>query len=274
MDLPPQASGFFAEEIEELIPAATVVVFRHGPAGGPPELLMLQRAREMRFAGGAAVFPGGRIDPADRELAASLAAPGADHDELAAKVAAVREALEEAGLLLGLDRQVEAAEVARARAELLAEGALAPVLERRGWGLALDSLVPFARWLPRHRRSFDTRFYLHDIGTGAHEVSADATETTRLFWTSAAEALAMADRGEIEIIFPTRRNLERLAGFASFAEAEAHARAVPVVTVTPQLEQRDGEWWIAIREDAGYPVCAMPIAQERFAAAPARRAGQ
>ena len=43
-------------EPPKIIPAATVVIFRNCPAGGPPELLMVQRAKEMRFAGGAAVL--------------------------------------------------------------------------------------------------------------------------------------------------------------------------------------------------------------------------
>ena len=45
------------------IPAATVVIFRNAPAGSPPEILMTIRSREMVFAGGMAVFPGGRVDP-------------------------------------------------------------------------------------------------------------------------------------------------------------------------------------------------------------------
>ena len=253
METPPQLDRMFSDPVE-VIPAATVVVFRKGQPGGPPELLMLQRAAQMRFAGGAAVFPGGRVDPADRDWAAELAGAGDDVEEVAARIAAVRETLEEAGLLLALAAPVSAGQAAEARAELLGEGALRPVLERRGWQLALDRLVPFARWFPRHRRSFDTRFYLHDIGTGAHEISVDATENTHLFWVSAEQALARAERGELGIIFPTRCNLQRLALFADYAEAEAHARAVPVQTVTPRVEQRDGAWWIVNPEDAGYQI--------------------
>jgi 8-oxo-dGTP pyrophosphatase MutT (NUDIX family) len=260
METPPLPTSLFADPVE-VIPAATVVVFRKGAAGARPELLMLQRAKEMRFAGGAAVFPGGRVDPADRDWAAELAGVDDDLEEVAARIAAVRETLEEAGLLLAVQAPVSAAEAAEARAELLAEGMLRPVMERRGWRLALDRLVPFARWFPRHRRSFDTRFYLHDIGTGAHEISVDATENTRLFWVSAAEALAQAERGELGIIFPTRCNLQRLALFADYASAEAHARATPVCTVTPSAEQRDGAWWIVIPQDAGYPVTAAPVGE-------------
>ena len=129
------------------VPAATLVIFRHGTAGQPPELLMVQRAKEMRFAGGAAVFPGGRVDPADRTLAARLA-PEADPHVTAAQIAAVRETLEEAGLAVALDRPVSAADAAAARALLLEQGALEPVLERFGWRLDLGRLVTLRALVP------------------------------------------------------------------------------------------------------------------------------
>jgi 8-oxo-dGTP pyrophosphatase MutT (NUDIX family) len=240
-------------EAPNVIPAATVVVFRHCSQGGPPQLLMVQRAKEMRFAGGAAVFPGGRIDPADRILAAALT-PDADQDLTAARIAGIRETLEETGLAIAVERQVSAAEAAEARALLLELGELAPVLERFDWRLDLGSLVPFARWCPMIDRAFDTRFFLADLGTGAVEVAVDATENTRLFWASAAEALRLAEAGEIQVIFPTRRNLDRLALFASFAEARAQAEAHPVQMITPRPIERDGERWLTIPDGHGYPV--------------------
>lgn len=243
----------------KVIPAATVVVFRHCRAGGPAELLMVQRSKEMRFAGGAAVFPGGRIDPEDRELAARLA-PDADADVTAARVAGIRETLEETGLAVALERPVTGTEAADARALLLEEGALAPVLERFGWHLALDSLVPWARWCPRREGSFDTRFFLADLGTGAVDVCVDATENTRLFWASAESALSQADAGEISVIFPTRRNLERLAQFKSFDDAKAHAQSIPVERISPLQQDRDGEIWLTIPDGLGYPVTAQPMA--------------
>lgn len=242
------------------IPAATVVVFRNAADGGPPEILMTVRAKAMTFAGGMAVFPGGRLDDADRDLAARLGSD--DEDETAHRIAAVREALEETGLAVGIAQQPTADEVRRARELLLESGALAPVLETMGWTLELDRIVPFARWNPRNERIpriFDTRFYLADLGTGAVELEIDDTETTHLFWTTAAGALEAADRGEIALIFPTRRNLERLAGFASYAEARAQAEAIPVRTITPWMEDRGGETWLRIPSDAGYPVDGEPL---------------
>ena len=172
------------------IPAATVVIFRHAPDGGAPQILMQVRSRKLTFAGGMAVFPGGRVDPSDHELAQGVGM--ADSDEAAHRIAAIRETLEETGLVLGLRGDIDAQRAVQARALLQTELALAPVLERFGWSLALDDLVPFARWYPKNEkltRVFDTRFYLADLGTGAVEIEVDAGENTHLFWTSAADAL-------------------------------------------------------------------------------------
>ncbi len=70
-------------------PAATVVLLRDGDDG--IEVLLARRSSKLSFHGGAWVFPGGRIDPADY---------GDTPDDLvrAARQAAVREAKEEAGV--------------------------------------------------------------------------------------------------------------------------------------------------------------------------------
>lgn len=246
----------------QTVPAATVVIFRHSPSGGAPELLMVQRAKEMRFAGGAAVFPGGRVDPEDRALAQRLA-PDAEPQVAAAQIAGMRETLEETGLAIALTHPVAAAQAMDARAMLLEQGALAPVLERFDWHLALGRLVPFAHWCPRWEGAFDTRFFMTDLGTGAVDIAVDATENTRLFWASAAGALAMAEREEISVIFPTMRNLERLAQFTSFAHACDHAGQFGVKLITPSRQDRDGETWLTIPEGHGYPVTAQRLATVR-----------
>lgn len=241
------------------IPAATVVVFRRAAGGGPAELLMLERAGSMRFAGGAAVFPGGRVDPSDHDLAARLD-HGLDQDEAAARVAALRETIEEAGLVLGMHAKVAAEQAAEARGMLAGHGALAPVLERFGWVPDLSALHPWARWCPDRAMSFDTRFYLADLGTGAVDVSKDDTENTHLFWASACEALAMADRGEISVIFPTRRNLDRLALHSSFAAARDFAARYPIRVVAPVRREIDGVDSLTIPDDLGYPITSQPMA--------------
>ena len=245
----------------EGIPAATVVIFRNAPQGGPPQVLMTIRSREMVFAGGMAVFPGGRVDPADFDLGAALGGP-LDPEEAAHQVAVVRETLEETGLVIGLSGEIDAAKARAARNFLQETGELSPVLDHFGWELELDQLVPFARWFPKNEnipRVYDTRFYLADLGTGAVEIEADLSENTHLFWTTAQGALDAAEKGDIKIFSPPRRNLERLAQFDSFAEAKAQAEAIPVRTITPHMGERDGKTWLEIGEDLGYPVTAEPL---------------
>ena len=188
---------------------------------------------------------------------AVAAAHGLTPDEAAHQIAAVRETLEETGLALGLSGEINAASADAARKMLSECAALAPVLEAFGWQLDLAQITPFARWFPKNEaiaRVYDTRFYLADLGTGAVDVSIDHAENTHLFWTTAQGALDAAERGEIKLIFPTRRNLERLALFASFAEARAQAEAIPVRTIMPQVVEQDGKPWLTILADAGYPV--------------------
>ena len=88
------------------IPAATVVIFRHSSEDGPPEILMTIRSRKMVFAGGMAVFPGGRVDPADFDLGARIGGR-LDPDEAAHQIAVVRETLEETGLVIGLTGEID-----------------------------------------------------------------------------------------------------------------------------------------------------------------------
>lgn len=250
-----------AEQLK-VIPAATVVIFRHAKDGGAPELLMVTRSRNMAFAAGMVVFPGGRVDPEDFELARELAT-ALPEDEAAHRVAAIRETLEETGLAIGIKGNVDAGLARSARELLLQTGALAPVLEKFGWQVAVNEVVPFARWYPKNEklpRVFDTRFYLADLGTGAVDITVDKTENTKLFWASAKQALAMADEGEISVIFPTRRNLERLALFATFAEAEAQARAIPSDTITPFISGDGDERRLCIPEGLGYPVTSVSLA--------------
>jgi 8-oxo-dGTP pyrophosphatase MutT (NUDIX family) len=241
-------------------PAATVVVFRHNPAGGAPQILLVERSGAMVFAGGATVFPGGKVDPADHDLAQTLA-QGSDPADIAARIAGIRETLEETGLVVGVKETVTQDAAGLARRALISHGRLDTVLADFGWTLDLDALVPFARWWPKHRevRVYDTRFYLANLGTGAVELAADATENRHLFWASAGEALELADTGRIKVIFPTRRNLERLAQWPDFESARAHALATPIVTISPQVIERDGQPWLMIPENAGYPVHGEPL---------------
>jgi 8-oxo-dGTP pyrophosphatase MutT (NUDIX family) len=79
---------------DEAIPAATLIVVRERE-GAAPELLIVERAEGMAFAAGALVFPGGRIDRADREAAERLRVD-------AAAIASIRETIEETAVPVGL----------------------------------------------------------------------------------------------------------------------------------------------------------------------------
>jgi len=128
--------------------------------------------------------------------------------------------------------------------------------EETGLEVAPDTLVPFARWRPNfhHHRRFDTFFFLAPCPPDPGPLQPQPGECERAEWLAAGEVLAQIGRGEASAIFPTLRNLERLAQFGSFAEAAAHARSIPVETITPWIEEADGERWLRIPEHLGYPV--------------------
>jgi 8-oxo-dGTP pyrophosphatase MutT (NUDIX family) len=241
------------------IPAATLVLMRPAAEGGAPEILMMERARTMAFAAGALVFPGGRIDSHDREAAAALAPGLADG---AARIAAIRETIEETGLAPAI---LPPSDGAALRRRLAAGEAFADLIASARLGLDLDSLTPFARWCPNFReaRRFDTLFYLAEAPPGGATPSADAAEAARAFWASASNVLAEIDAGRAHAIFPTRRNLERLARFASIEEARADAAAHPVEKITPWVEEREGHRFVCIPEGFGYPVTAEPYESAR-----------
>ena len=245
-----------SDDLPPAIPAATLVIFRDGPVGGAPELLLVERAKAMVFAGGALVFPGGRVDPGDYALAATF---GGEVDEDAHRIAAIRETVEEAGLPIGLDPAP--ADLVGLRAALHAGEPFGAALAAVSVRLRLDLLTPFARWRPAHlnMRIFDTRFYLARLPADAPAATVDRTENSRLLWATAAQVLADADAGRVAIIYPTRRNLERLAQFDSFDAAVTHAQATPMRTITPFAEERDGRTHLCIPDDLGYPVTSEPM---------------
>ncbi|MDO7843653.1 NUDIX hydrolase [Sphingomonas immobilis] len=241
----------------EVIPAATLVLFR-ARDGAAPQLLMVERAKAMSFAAGATVFPGGRVDAGDRALAATFAG---DQDIIAGAIAAIRETIEEAGMPVGLIPAPHIAALTALRQALHGGTAFGKALHDGGFAIDPALLVPFARWLPpagAAHRVFDTRFYLAEVPPGAPEPVVDDTENVSVFWASAQEVLDAAEEQRLEIIFPTRRNLERLARFGSFAEACADAAAYPPRTVTSWIEERGGISYVCIPEDLGYPVTSEP----------------
>lgn len=217
---------------------------------------MVERAAKLAFAGGASVFPGGRIDEQDRMLSRAMAL--ADHpDGGPARIAAIRECFEETGLLPALTQPADSKLVGEARQELEAGVTFAEVLARRGWRLNPDMLVYFARWRPanahQETRIFDTRFFLVTLGTGAVGLAVDGTENDSLHWTTAAMALERAERGEIKLVAPTIAILRRLARAKDEAETLRDARDFPPRLVLPVLRHHAGGRWLGVPEGQGYP---------------------
>lgn len=245
-------------------PAATLILMREQAEGLDPLLLMVERSARMAFAAGAAVFPGGRVDEADFAFARNLAS-GLEEEEAAARLAAIRETLEETGLAIALGEGIGPQDMARARRALHAGEPMDAVCLRHGWTPDLHALTPWARWRPptMHSRNFDTRFYIVPAPAHHGEGEVDHMENHSLFWASAAETLDRADKGQVSLIYPTRRNLERLAQFDSFAAARAHALDYPVRLVLTYVEERDDGAHLCIPDGLGYPVLSEPIMDAR-----------
>lgn len=233
---------------DEAIPAATLIVVSDRP-DGPPELLMVERAEGMAFAAGAWVFPGGRIDDTDRALADRL---GID----AAALAAIRETVEETAVPVGLSPVPDEDAALGLQGALVRDQDFADLLEAAGLSLDPDALTPFARWVPKFHavRRFDTLFYIARAPAGEWQPQVIAGECAGAGWLTAADVLEREQRGDARLIFPTRRMLERLAQHGSFEEIRADAMAHPVEPVTPWVEERDGEKFITIPANLGFPV--------------------
>ena len=247
--------------MNEPIPAATLILLRDMPGGAPPQIPMIGRGAHLTFAANRMVFPGGQIDDDDRLLArrTDLLVEGAelDEEEIAHRIAAIRETIEEIGLAPGIERLENTAQLADIRAALHSGEPLSLILERHYLRLDPHIIHPFARWLPSFamKRRFDTRFYIArspELG----EAVADGTESTHITWGSAADHLASG-----KMIFPTIRNLERIGLAADFDSALALARRYPIDMVTPWIEHRDGEDWMCIQSHLGYPIVCDRLAK-------------
>ena len=140
--------------------------------------------------------------------------------------------------------------------ELLADEPFGALLDRHHLSLDAQSLVPFARWVPKFHatRRFDTLFLLARAPCADWEPRVVPGECEAALWTSAANALERDRNGEARLIFPTRRNLERLALHESFEAMAADARAHAIAPISPWVEEIDGENFITIPDGAGYPV--------------------
>jgi 8-oxo-dGTP pyrophosphatase MutT (NUDIX family) len=246
-------------------PAATIMLLRDGPDG--IEVFMVVRHHAIDFASGALVFPGGRVEEADHELAAR---PGdcpnpdrLDVDALAFRVAAIRETFEECGVLLarsrGSDALIDTETLKRLedqhRAPLNA-GSIAfdAVLGSEGLLPAPDLLVHFAHWITptAQPRRYDTQFFLAEAPVAQLAVH-DGWEAVESIWITPAQALADTDAGKYKLVFATAKNLEKLGQSRTVLDAMTTAKAARVVTVQPKgIKLEGGKRLLRIPEEAGY----------------------
>jgi 8-oxo-dGTP pyrophosphatase MutT (NUDIX family) len=256
-----------------LRPAATVLTLRDGPEGF--EVLMLRRNLNSDFVGGAYVFPGGGVDVSDAGPSAQRLALGIGDVEasrrlnlpgggLAYYVACLRELFEEAGLLVACSENGEfrlfddAETIGRMAAHRrdVNAGALGFVemMEREEICLDLRGLEYVAHWVtPVGRpRRFDTRFFVA-LAPEGQVATHDAGETVADQWVRPIDALEAHARGELDMIFPTIRNLEVIAHFATSREVLDYAkRLVDIPRTEPRIVERDGERALLLPGDEGY----------------------
>nr|WP_321510654.1 NUDIX hydrolase [uncultured Hyphomonas sp.] len=246
--------------------SATILMVRDA-ASGPPEVLMVKRHYEIDFAAGALVFPGGKASEDDSRADWDAWTDG-DYGPVQqdARIAAVREAYEESGLLLarhasarGPGAPLVGADIAdklapHRHAVDRAEMSFLDLIREHELVLALDSLVHFGHWITpiMMPKRFDTHFYI--APAPEHQIAAhDGRETTDAVWMSAEEALAQEADGRATIIFPTRMNLKRMTMATSVSDALARFGAMEVPTVLPKPgKDDDGNPCLFIPDVEGY----------------------
>jgi 8-oxo-dGTP pyrophosphatase MutT (NUDIX family) len=243
---------------DEAIPAATLVVWRDPTPGDrqDAQILVVERSASMAFAAGAIVFPGGRIDPADHELAARLGRPGE-----AAKITAIRETIEESSVIAGLLGHIQPSLGRKLQADLIEGREFSSLLSEHDLHVDFDALTPFARWMPAFKqpRKFDTLFFLTAAPEGQWDPIPQPGECVAAEWASPSELIDRIGAGAASAIFPTKRNLERLAESSHLAAALSDARAHSLETIIPWVEDINGEPHVRIPDDRGYPVTAEPL---------------
>ena len=136
----------------------------------------------------------------------------------------------------------------------LKAAAVRELSEETGIELPADAeLIAFARWITPEavKRRFDTWFFLAPAPAGA-EPKADGAEIVGATWLSPAQALARQAAGELFLVFPTIKQLQQLAAFASAQALLSHARGHEVEPVQPRIVGSGESARIMLPGDPGY----------------------
>lgn len=251
-------------EPSEPKPAATILLLRDAPEF---QVLMVKRHHQIDFASGALVFPGGKIARGDDDEAWAEHVVGwerFDAVQRALRIGAIRESFEEAGILAADNRDgtpfAAVCDVDVRASVDRGETPFLDVVRDLGVRLRLDGLSVFARWITPTMmpKRFDTWFYV--MHAPPEQVAAhDGRETVDAEWIAPSEAVRLAADGQRTIIFPTLMNLKLLAEAQSAADCITRAQARDLVTVLPQVEQRDGKPVLVLPPNAGYGDVAEPL---------------
>ena len=249
-------------------PATTVLLLRPSKAGDADsglEVFMVVRHQQIDAFSGALVFPGGKLEDADgdaRLRARCGSAEKCSDEDLKFRVAGVREAFEECGILLARKRGqravVAAAELkgieARWRAKLAKdEATIVDLAEAEDLEIATDLMTPFAHWItPTFApRRFDTWFFLAEAPEDQVALH-DGSESVDSVWIKPQQAIDEASAGKRTLVHATFKNLELLVEGGTVAGAISQATERKIVTVQPWVETRDGKRFLHIPEGAGY----------------------
>jgi 8-oxo-dGTP pyrophosphatase MutT (NUDIX family) len=231
-------------------PAASILLVREARAGAPEplEVYMIRRNRSMKFLGGYYAFPGGRVDRADGSPAALARCRGVGTAEaetilqepeiapaLTFWVTAVRELLEESGIMLACDETGHALDptspavrdaIERCRKALMAgEAPFAELIAREGWYCDLRSLRYLSHFITPTSSPirFTARFFLGPVPPG-QEPRLFTEETSEGFWIHPGEGYHRFLSGDMKMAEPAEYGLAYLAQFVSLDDLTAAHR--------------------------------------------------
>lgn len=216
--------------------ATMMLIDRSGPE---PKVLLGRRHQNHKFMPGKFVFPGGRIERADADMAAATELPEVMASKLASRprdglvpparafpLAAIRETFEETGLLLGV------------------KSSTAPAAPDAAWeGFTTAAVLPdlanvhfIARAItpPRRPKRFDTRFFTVDaqsIAARVEGVVGPDSELVELVWIPIREA------SHLDMPTITGVVLEELG--ARVAAGMGHDLPVPFYVMEDQVFRRE-----------------------------------
>jgi recombination protein RecT len=201
--------------------ASTVILARDAANG--IEVLMLRRSAKSPFMPGAFVFPGGTVDPADYERGE---VPGWGAQRVARSFRAS----------LPSELPVDQPPVGAREVQALLHAAVRELDEEASVVLDPATLELFSHWITPagEPRRYDTHFFIAKAPPGASG-TADRHETHDAQWFDPSGALEKYHAGEMHLVFPTIKHLERIAAFQSVDALLAFAREKPIVTIMPRV---------------------------------------